>query len=444
MSTIPTPHGADDIHSQETPEEEVAHHVPPGAAAVQRRTLTVLVLMQVIGTVGVGIAPSIGVLLAGQVTENETWAGLARTASTLGAAMLSIPLGALAARRGRRIALASGWWIAAVGAAILVGVAQFSLVVPLFLGLLLIGAGSAVSLQARFAATDLADTHHQARALAIVVWVGTLGSVIGPNLGVPGRTVGSLLGLNLFAGAFLIAAVCLAAAGLLVYLLLRPDPLLLLQQRTQGEVTVKTGAKSFRLGEVIAQMRSQPVIRVAVLAVVTAQVVMVALMTMTPVHMEHHGGSIEIIGLTISLHVAGMYALSPLVGVMADRTGFRPTLVLGVVVLLASLLIATVRPHSTGWIIASLILLGVGWCFVNVAGSALFSASLPDHALASAQGGLDAFSNLSGATAAFLSGPFLAASGFPMLAILSGTIMVPLILVLLRPLPAPCPEPADC
>src|SRR5699024_1112557 len=138
---------------------------------------------------------------------------LARTASTLGAALLGLPLGNLAARFGRRTALTSGWWIAAAGSALLVLAAQASMVVPLFAGLLLIGAGSAVSLQSRFAATDLAEQHHKGRSLALIVWVGTIGSVLGPNLGVPGQAIGDRTGLNVYAGAFLIAAVCLALAG---------------------------------------------------------------------------------------------------------------------------------------------------------------------------------------------------------------------------------------
>lgn len=160
------------------------------ASAVQRRTLIVLVIMQVVGTVGVGVAPSIGILLASEVTDNEAWAGLARTASTLGAALFGLPLGNLAARLGRRFALAIGWWVAAVGSAILVAAAQGNMVGPLFIGLLLIGAGSAAALQSRFAATDLAEPQHKARSLALVVWVGTLGSVLGPNLGAPGRSSG--------------------------------------------------------------------------------------------------------------------------------------------------------------------------------------------------------------------------------------------------------------
>lgn len=201
----------------------------PQRATIQRRTLRTLILMQVIGTIGIGVAPSIGVLLAGEVTQNEAWAGLARTASTLGAALLGLPLGNLAARYGRRVALASGWWTAAAGGALLVVAAQGGLVIPLFIGLLLIGAGSAVSLQARFAATDLAPPAQRARALSMVVWVGMLGSVLGPNLGIPGQWIGDRIGLNVYAASFLIAAVALAAAGLVVVVRLRPDPLLLLE-----------------------------------------------------------------------------------------------------------------------------------------------------------------------------------------------------------------------
>ncbi|SNS98818.1 Major Facilitator Superfamily protein [Micrococcales bacterium KH10] len=206
-------------------------------ALLQRRTMVVLTIMQVIGTVGVGVAPSIGVLLAGEVTQNEAWAGLARTASTLGAALLGLPLGGFAARAGRRLALASGWWIAALGSALLVLAAQRSLVIPLFVGLLLIGAGAAASLQARFAATDLAEPSHKGRALALIVWVGTIGSVLGPNLGVPGKIVGHHTGLTVYASAFLIAAVFLALAGLVVFIWLRPDPLLTLEAAASSHRT---------------------------------------------------------------------------------------------------------------------------------------------------------------------------------------------------------------
>lgn len=398
----------------------------PTIDAVQRRTMTVLVIAQIIGTVGVGVAPSIGVLLAGEVTDNEAWAGLARTASTLGAALLGLPLGNLAARRGRRVALSGGWWMAAAGGALLVVAAQWSMVVPLFIGLLLIGAGSAVSLQSRFAATDLAEPRHKARSLALVVWVGTLGSVLGPNLGVPGELVGAATGLTIFASAFLIAAICLALAGLVVFVWLRPDPLLLLDQPAQTPLSTPAGKRPGRIRQVLIELRTNRRARVAMIAILTAQVVMVSVMTMTPVHVAHQGGSISIIGITISLHIAGMYGLSPLVGLIADRRGHRFTISTGIVIFLASLVIGAVKPDDTAWIIVSLILLGVGWSFVNVAGSALFSTAVATQTRAASQGGVDALSNLCGATAAFAAGPLLALTSFSALSILAIITLIPL------------------
>jgi MFS family permease len=390
--------------------------------------LLVLVISQVVGTVGVGIAPSIGVLLAGEVTSSETWAGLARTASTLGAALLGLPLGILAARLGRRAALASGWWISAAGAALLVVASQWSLVLPMFLGLLLIGAGTATSLQSRFAATDRARPENQARSLSLIVWVGTLGMVLGPNLGVPGRMVGEATGLTVFAGAFLIAAVCLALAGSVVFVWLRPDPL---AEHVGAGAGDGAAAARVSLGDRVRgardELRRNPRARVAVLAVVTAQVVMVSVMTMTPVHISHHGGSVTLVGVTISLHILGMFALSPLVGAATDKFGHRATIAVGILVVLASLGLGAVFPQDPGVVMVSLILLGVGWSFINVAGSALFSSAVPVQNRATAQGGVDALSNLFGAAAAFASGPLMAVTGFPVLCIVAALVMIPLI-----------------
>ncbi|MFJ2620182.1 MFS transporter [Glutamicibacter sp. NPDC087344] len=398
---------------------------------LQKRTLSVLVIMQIIGTVGVGVAPSMGILLAGEITQNEAWAGLARTASTLGAALTGVPLGALAARRGRRFALTSGWWIAAAGSALLVLAAQRGLVLPLFIGLFLMGTGLAVSLQARFAATDLADPRRHGRSLALIVWVGTIGSVLGPNLAVPGRLITAATGLSLYASAFLIAAVCMAAAGLISFALLRPDPLLESQRDAAAPATGHRQPGAF--AKMTAELRVNAAARYAVFAIVSAQIVMVAIMTMTPVHITHQGGSVEIVGLTISLHILGMYAFAPVVGQLTDRLGHRAAILIGLLILLVSLLLGAARPDGTGWIIASLILLGLGWSFINVAGSALFSSVVSAEARAASQGGVDALSNLCGATAAFAAGPLLAATNFPFLSILAIFALVPLaVLVVMR------------
>lgn len=396
---------------------------------VQQRTLWILAVSQIFGTIGVGVAPSIGILLAEEVTSSEAWAGLARTASTLGAALLGLPLGNLAARFGRRVALASGWWLAALGALLLVPAAQYQLVIPLFAGLLLIGSGSAISLQARFAATDLAADDHKGRSLALIVWVGTIGTVLGPNLGIPAQRISDATGLHVYAGAFLIAGVAMLVAGLLVFLLMRPDPLLLNRETDQLAgaalpVRHRGGLKRFA-----AELRNNPRARYAVVAILSAQMVMVAIMTMTPIHVTHHGGSVSLVGVTISLHILGMYALAPLVGYVADRWGYRFSIAVGLAIFAGSLLAGGLHPQNMGWIMTSLILLGVGWSFINVAGSALFATVISKQDRASVQGGVDALSNLCGASAAFAAGPLMAVSSFSALAAIAGIVLIPLVLM---------------
>ncbi len=401
---------------------------------IQRHTLAVLIISQIVGTIGIGVAPTIGILLAGEVTSSEAWAGLARVASTLGTASMGIPLGNLAARRGRRFALSTGWAIATVGGLILVAAAQWNLVVPLFAGLFLFGAGAAVTLQARFAATDLATPANKARSLSLVVWMSTIGMVLGPNLGAPGELVSRHTGLTPYASAFAIAVVFSTAAALLILVFLRPDPMLVSRQLEATERTTSPARARGALKVIFAEMRRNPSVRLAVVAIIVAQVVMVSIMTMTPVHVVHQGGSVTLVGITISLHVVGMYALAPVVGWLTDRLGNRFTIAVGVLILLASLAIGMIWPENMTGVVAALILLGLGWSFVNVSGSALFSRAVPSHARASAQGGVDALSNLFGATAAFASGPLMALTSFSMLSLAGVVFLIPLVALLLRPL----------
>src|SRR5699024_4097801 len=166
----------------------------------------------------------------------------------------------------------------------------------------------------------------QARSLALVVWVGTIGSVLGPNLGVPGKVDGSFTGLNVYSSSFLIAAVFLGMAGVVVFTSLRPDPLLALQRSTEGTGTKPVIGLGARTNQALNELKTNQLSKFAVMAIITSQVVMVAIMTMTPVHISHQGGSIELVGITIRLHVAGMYALSPLVGWITDKAGHRSSI----------------------------------------------------------------------------------------------------------------------
>lgn len=182
----------------------------------------------------------------------------------------------------------------------------------------------------------------------------------------------------------------------------------------------------------VDQARANPQARFAILAILTAQVVMVAVMTMTPVHIRHEGGSVDLVGITISLHVLGMYALAPLVGWLTDRRGNLVTIWIGVVTLAVSMVIGAALGSGAGWTIIALVLLGVGWSFVNVSASALFSMTVPQEARASSQGGVDALANLCGASVAFMAGPLMAVSSFSVLSLIGVVLLVPLVWALVR------------
>lgn len=183
--------------------------------AVQRRTVRVLSAAQIVGGVGVGVSVSAGPLLAESVARSETYAGLARTATTAGAALVGIPLALLAQRRGRRASLGAGWLVAAAGGGLLIASAVNRSIPLLIVGMLLFGVGSATNQQSRYAAADLAAPHRRAHALSIVLWSTTIGSVIGPNLADPGAAVASAPHLPRLAGAFVLATVCTTASQVL-------------------------------------------------------------------------------------------------------------------------------------------------------------------------------------------------------------------------------------
>jgi MFS family permease len=397
-----------------------------------------------------GAAPTVGVLLAEAVMESETLAGIARTSTTLGAALAGIPLAALAARYGRRTALGSGWFVAGVGATILIFAALSANPITLVLGMLLIGVGSAVTLQSRFAATDLAAPSRRGRALSVVVWVGTLGSVVGPNLGVPGEWVEAQLGLPPLSGAFVIAAVFLFAASAFIFIFLRPDPLRLARELSVQPVAAGPAKPAISFGRrLVLSLRviwSIPASRLAFVSVISAHAVMVGVMTMTPVHMHHNGGSISIVGLTISFHVLGMFAFAPLVGQLADRIGAVPTIVIGFAILGISLGVNIVFGDDTGGVMVGLFLLGLGWSFVTVSGSTMLTNSIPADERTLVQGVSDTAMNAVAALAAALAGPVLALFGFAGLALAAIIVLIPGLILLVKTLlhPAELTTPKEC
>jgi MFS family permease len=376
----------------------------------QRRVIRVLVVAQILGGVGAGATLSLGALLAAETSGSSAWSGMAATMSTLGAAAAAVPLASLAQRKGRRTGLATGAVVAGCGALLAITAASLSLF-PLLLGaLVLLGVGSATSLQARFAATDLADDATRGRSLAVVVWSTTIGAVLGPNLFEPGQVLAGVLGIPPLSGGFVFSAAAQAAAAAVYSLGLRPDPLLTALQREAADRPAGSSPPERRRG--LAILARNPAARFAVVSIAVGHAAMVSVMSMTPVHLHDHGAGLTIVGLTISLHVAGMYALSPVFGWIADRFGKTQGILCGQVLLLAALLTAWRGAGSEGWVTASLVLLGLGWSACVVSASALLAGAVDVAERAPVQGSSDLVMNLAGALGGALAGPSLVLLGY--------------------------------
>lgn len=402
-------------------------------AAVQRRTRGVLMMGQVLAGLGMGATLSIGAILAAEISGSPAFSGMAATMVTLGAALAAIPLARLARRAGRAPALATGALTAASGAVIAIMAAGAQSFALLLLGIALIGAGTAVNLQSRFAAVDLASASTRGRDLSLVVWATTVGAVSGPNLIGPGETLGAYLGLPDLSGPFVFTVVAQSLAAVLYLVGLRPDPLRVAalwqaeQQRADRAEAERNG--SAQPPPVVA-VEDRRGIRLAILSIALSHATMVSVMAMTPVHLTAHGASLVIVGFTISLHIAGMYALSPVFGILADRAGRRTTIALGQGMLAASLLMTGFGAESEGWVVAGLIFLGLGWSASTVAGSALLTESaLPDRRTV-VQGRSDLIMSASGALGGALAGVALAVLGYSGLSFVTMALVATVVVAL--------------
>ena len=390
---------------------------PDGVARVQRRTVAVLAAGQVLGGVAFGATVSLGALLAADLSGQEALSGLATASVTLGAALCAIPLARLAASRGRRRALTFGNLFALMGIALVITAAAVRWFPLLLVGVILIGAGNAGNLQSRFAATDLSAPTRRGRDLGTVVWATTIGGVLGPLMLTPGEVVGGWLGMPPLTGSYAFSIVAQVLALGLYLVGLRPDPLRIAQAL----------ARSAGSGPApVAEQDSPRVARYAVFAVAGSHVVMASVMAMTPVHLSHLDprNVTTIVGVTIALHVFGMYGLSPVFGVLADRWGRLRTILLGQAILAASLVTAAVAPQSATAVLIALVLLGLGWSAATVGGAALLTEATPTALRPRRQGRSDTAMTLSAAIGSVLAGGVLQLIGYGGLAMVALVVVV--------------------
>lgn len=437
----------------------VMNHLSSGQVpqATRTRVIVVLVLGQMLGGLGVGSAVSVGALMMAEVSGSPELSGMAATLSTLGAAIASVPLARLAIAKGRGVSLATGSALAAIGAAtatIAAAIGETALLMP---GMLVLGVGSAVGFQARFAAADAALPHRRGLMLSAVMWSTTVGAVTGPLLLAPSGGPARALGLPELTGPFLITIIAQLLATALYAVMLRPDPLEIARLTDAGEtrkvekveeaeepasasaaasVTESAAEPATGTGEELASagMR-RPEGKALVIAgqatVAVAHFVMVTLMSMAPLHMTGHHASLSLVGVIMSLHIAGMWALSPVFGWASDRFGSAATILVGQGLFVVSAVLIWLSRGDMLFIALSLLALGVGWSASVVGGSAAVTKATPQPARAAVQGRTDLGMNLAGVVGGLTGGPVLVAIGYSGLAAVA---MVPVAVIVVTQL----------
>jgi MFS family permease len=399
----------------------------PELAHARRRARWTLVSAVALGSTGYIAAVTVTTIVARDLLGSGTWAGLPGAGIVLGAAAGAVLLSQLMSARGRRPGLVLGYATVILGSLIAVA-AILARSFPLLVGgVVVIGFGNAANQLARYAAADMVPPQRRAWAIGLVVWASTVGSVAGPSLVPIAGRLAQQAGLPDLAGPFLLPAVFAAVAGLLVFVLLRPDPFDLADETAPDEQRAVGITERLPISRILRR----PGVAAAIVALVVGQLVMVLIMTMTPLHMVEHGSDLAAVGIVISAHTLGMFALSPLSGRLTDRFGPVPTIFAGTALLAGSSLLAAAAPPAGGpALIAALFILGWGWNLGFVAGSALLSEHLELHERTRVQGAADAMIWSSSAAASLGSGLIMATVGYAALGIMgAGMVAIPVLVL---------------
>ncbi|MCM3021209.1 MFS transporter [Priestia megaterium] len=393
-----------------------------------KHTLFIVGLSQIFGGAGLAAGITVGAILAQQMLGTDAVSGLPTAMFTLGSAGAALAVGRLSQRYGRRFGLATGFIVGGIGA---IGVIFSSIINSIFLlfaSLLIYGAGTATNLQARYAGTDLASAKQRATAVSMAMVFTTFGAVAGPNLvSVMGHFALSI-GVPALAGPFILAAAAYILAGFVFFIMLRPDPLLIARaiEMNKQERDIQQSLTN------VEQSTNKKGVAVGATVMVLTQIVMVAIMTMTPVHMGHHGHGLREVGIVIGAHIGSMYLPSLVTGILIDKIGRTAmTIASGVILLLAGLVAAIAPSSSMGFLVLALSLLGLGWNLGLISGTAQIVDATEPSTRAKTQGTIDVLIALAGASGGALSGMVVAHSSYATLSLSGGILSLILIPVVI-------------
>ena len=405
---------------------EAAHLDQPGVEAARRRTRWALFVSVALGSTGHLAAATVASIVGQDLLGTAALAGAPSASVVFGAAVGAIGLSWLMARRGRRTGLTAGYLVGLAGAVVATLAVVLRSFPLLILGTFVIGFGNSSNNLSRYAAADLVSPNRRAVAIGLVVWGSTVGGVVGPSLVPVGQQIAPLFGLPELAGPYLIPIAFVSIAALMTFVFLRPDPFALAHEST---VHTDTGAPRTSVREILMR----PAVLAAVAALIAGQATMVLIMTMTPLHLTEHGHGLDIVGIVISGHVAGMFALAPVSGWITQRLGTVRTIFLGTGVLVAASALAALAPPASDEILfVALFLLGWGWNLGFVAGSAMLASEIELAERARVQGTADAVIWTTSALASLGSGAVVAAAGFSTLGFLGVAIVLAPVWLLLN------------
>ncbi|MDZ7705647.1 MAG: MFS transporter [Trueperaceae bacterium] len=398
----------------------------PDHIRAARRITYALFAGQALGSAGFIATAAIAAIVGAELSGRDSLAGLPAAVFGVGSALAALLWGLLMDRLGRRSSLTFGLLLGVLGAAGAVWAVAVGSFWLLLVGLLVMGNAKAALQLSRFVAAEVTPLAQRGRAVATVVLGGTVGAVVGPLTVAPMGRLAELNGLPAVSGAYLATLLLFVLSAALIFALLRPNPRDLARAIEDDETRHRPKRPARPLGQILRD----PAVITAMSAMVFGQAVMVMLMVMTSLHMVQHDHGLGGVSVVISAHTLGMYAFSLFSGQLTDRWGRVPVIVSGAVVLVLSALAA---PLSTLLIplSVSLFLLGLGWNFCFVGGSALLSDQLSLEERARTQGFNDLLIGLVSAAASFSSGLVFATLGYAAMGILGALIsLVPLYLTL--------------
>ena len=388
-------------------------------ARPRRRIVGSLFGMQSLVSAAIIASGTVLTIVATDLTGNPSLAGIPSAVIQLSMALFALLWGTLWDRLGRRNGLVAALLLGLAGAGLAAAGTEFGLVWAFFLGLVGFGAMRAGTLMSRFVAGEVSAPDVRGRAISIVVWAGTVGAVLGPRL-VPASSALTLsLGLNELTGPILVAVPLIGLSSIVTFLGLRPEPAELakvVEKEYPGpEIEDKTARP-------ISQLMRQPGVYVAVITVALAQAVMIMLMGITALYMRDLGHSLGDISVVFSAHTLGMFALAPVAGALSDRLGRGPVMIAGSLIIVLSGFVAPASSTVTV-IVVGLFLLGLGWSFAFVAGSALLSDQLTRIERSKTQGTNDMVIALASGLGSIASGVIYAGIGYWAVGLVGAVLM---------------------